>query len=63
MYRQVRVGRHKRLFKVNKFRSMCVDAEPDGPALSRPGDPRITRLGRVLRKSTPSDTFSIYSKS
>ncbi len=50
LYRQVRVGRHKRLFKVNKFRSMCVDAEPDGPALSRPGDPRITRLGRVLRK-------------
>lgn len=49
-YRQERVGRHKRLFKVNKFRSMCVDAEPDGPALSRPGDPRITRLGRVLRK-------------
>lgn len=50
LYRQVRVGRHKRLFKVNKFRSMCVDAEPDGPVLSRPGDPRITRLGRVLRK-------------
>lgn len=49
-YRQQRVGYHKRPFNIIKFRSMRVDAESAGPALSTPDDPRITRLGRFLRK-------------
>lgn len=49
-YRQERVGYHKRPFKIVKFRSMKVGAEPDGPALSAPDDDRVTRLGHFLRK-------------
>ena len=49
-YRQERVGYHKRLFNIYKFRSMTVDAEADGPALSSENDPRITRFGAFLRK-------------
>lgn len=49
-YRQMRIGYHKREFSIIKFRSMVVEAEPDGPALSSSGDKRITKVGRVLRK-------------
>jgi lipopolysaccharide/colanic/teichoic acid biosynthesis glycosyltransferase len=39
-----------RPFTIYKFRSMYVDAEPDGRAVwARPGDPRVTPVGRVLR--------------
>jgi len=49
-YRQERVGYHRRRFRIIKFRTMHTDAEPDGPALSAPADPRVTRVGRFLRK-------------
>ena len=49
-YRQVRVGQHKRPFRIIKFRTMQRDAEQSGPALSRDDDPRITRVGHFLRK-------------
>lgn len=49
-YRQERIGYHKKPFYIYKFRSMRVDAEASGPALSTLNDERITRLGRVLRK-------------
>ena len=49
-YRQERIGRHKRPFKIIKFRSMIVDAESDGPALSTLEDPRITKFGAFMRK-------------
>lgn len=49
-YRQERVGYHKHLFRIVKFRTMRIDAESSGPALSSPDDPRVTRIGRFLRK-------------
>jgi exopolysaccharide biosynthesis polyprenyl glycosylphosphotransferase len=49
-YRQERIGYHKKPFYIYKFRSMKVDAEAGGPALSTLNDERIARLGRVLRK-------------
>lgn len=49
-YRQERVGLHRRKFKIIKFRSMIVNAESDGPALSAADDSRITRVGSFLRK-------------
>jgi len=52
LYRQVRVGQHGRPFEVLKFRSMRADAEADGkPRWASRDDPRITRVGRILRKS------------
>lgn len=50
IYRQVRTGRAGRPFTVLKFRSMRVDAEKDGAQWARPGDARVTRVGRVIRK-------------
>ncbi|MBV6416842.1 MAG: hypothetical protein CMLOHMNK_01457 [Steroidobacteraceae bacterium] len=50
-YRQRRVGLDGRVFNVLKFRSMTVDAEPDGrPRWASSGDTRVTRVGRVIRK-------------
>jgi len=51
LYRQVRLGRHGRPFTILKFRSMVTDAELAGRAVwAQADDPRITRIGRVLRK-------------
>ena len=50
-YTQTRVGHHRRLFTIIKLRTMHVDSEADGVArLSRSGDPRVTRVGRILRR-------------
>lgn len=50
IYKQTRIGYHKKPFNIYKFRSMRIDAEADGPTLSSLNDPRITKLGKVLRK-------------
>lgn len=52
IYKQERIGRFGRPFQIYKFRSMKVDAEKSGPALSHAdgqSDPRLTRIGRWLR--------------
>lgn len=49
-YRQQRVGYHRRMFNIIKLRSMKVDSECHGPRLSSADDPRVTRLGHMLRK-------------
>ncbi|WP_426492084.1 sugar transferase [Hymenobacter sp. 102] len=49
-YSQERIGREGRPFRIYKFRSMYVDAEKMGPALSSDHDPRITPWGRFMRK-------------
>lgn len=50
-FRQQRIGKHGRPFWIVKFRSMCVDAEREGPQLSSSTDPRITRFGRWMRRT------------
>ena len=63
IFRQRRVGRDGKLFWLYKFRTMCPDAEEqlnellsqnqmDGPVFEIKGDPRITRVGRFLRKTS-----------
>ena len=49
-YTQERVGIHNKVFKIIKFRSMQADAEKDGPVWADESDPRVTRVGRVIRK-------------
>jgi lipopolysaccharide/colanic/teichoic acid biosynthesis glycosyltransferase len=48
-YKQDRVGRNGRIFKALKFRSMRTDAEKDGPQQAVEHDPRVTKVGRILR--------------
>lgn len=50
IYTQKRIGLHRKPFYILKFRTMTVDAEASGPRLSSENDPRITRVGRFLRK-------------
>jgi len=63
LFRQARVGRHGELFTMYKLRTMhdgaeemrselVDDNEADGPLFKMPADPRITRLGRFLRRSS-----------
>jgi exopolysaccharide biosynthesis polyprenyl glycosylphosphotransferase len=51
IYSQERVGKDGRPFKIFKFRSMYIDAERGGPQWASKNDPRVTPLGRFLRKS------------
>jgi lipopolysaccharide/colanic/teichoic acid biosynthesis glycosyltransferase len=51
IFRQQRVGQDGRFFTILKFRSMTVDAPRRGSALTVRADKRITRVGRLLRKS------------
>ncbi len=48
-FRQTRVGRHGREFRIHKLRTMRVDAAAQGGLLTVGADPRITRLGAFLR--------------
>lgn len=51
LYNQERVGLDGRKFMMHKFRTMIADAERQtGPVMCKPGDPRITRVGRFLRR-------------
>ena len=51
LYRQERVGENGRLFTLNKFRSMRKDAEQGTPVWAQAEDDRVTRVGRLIRKT------------
>ncbi len=50
-FRQERIGLGGKPFRIIKFRSMVADAERNGPQLSSASDPRITSIGRFLRRT------------
>ncbi len=60
-YAQERIGYLGRPFKMHKFRSMYVDAEQAGPALSKDDDPRITPFGRFMRKVRLDEIPQFYN--
>ena len=49
-YRGERVGLHGRIFRIYKFRTMVIDAEKLGGSSTSDDDPRITKIGKTLRK-------------
>ena len=49
IYIQERLGKGGKPFRMYKFRSMCLDAEKNGPQWAKVGDDRCTRIGRVIR--------------
>jgi len=51
LFFQERVGMNGALFKIIKFRTMYVNSEAAGPQLSSSNDPRITNIGRFMRKT------------
>ncbi len=60
-YAQERIGYRGRPFKMHKFRSMYVNAEESGPALSKDDDPRITPFGRFMRKVRLDEIPQFYN--
>ncbi|KAA3438174.1 sugar transferase [Rufibacter hautae] len=60
-FRQERIGLHGRPFNILKFRSMYLDAEKMGPALSSDDDPRVTKLGRFMRKVRLDELPQFYN--
>ena len=72
IFTQMRCGRDGKLFKFYKFRSMCVGAEEqlpnllddnemDGPAFKIKEDPRVTRVGRFIRKTSLDELPQLFN--
>lgn len=74
VYVSTRVGKNGKLFKFYKIRSMCVNAEQmkdaliqegkneaDGPAFKMKNDPRITKFGKFLRKTSLDELLQLWN--
>ena len=51
LYSQVRLGKDEKPFRLFKFRTMNIDAEADGMRWAEDNDPRVTKIGKFLRKT------------
>ncbi len=61
LYRQERIGKDGKAFKLTKFRSMCIGAEHKGAGiLVEKNDSRITRVGRIIRKLSLDELTQIF---
>lgn len=61
-YKQTRVGKNGKNFSIIKFRTMVTDAEvKTGPVLATKNDPRVTRLGRILRASHTDELPQLFN--
>lgn len=61
IYSQERTGYKGKSFRLYKFRSMYMDAETNGPALSSDHDPRITPWGKVMRKWRLDELLQLWN--
>ena len=72
VFSQLRVGRNGKLFRLYKFRSMCPNAESklndllqdnemDGPVFKMKDDPRITRVGHFIRKTSIDEMPQLFN--
>jgi lipopolysaccharide/colanic/teichoic acid biosynthesis glycosyltransferase len=71
-FRQARAGYGGKRFRMTKFRTMCIDAErlkaalrarseQDGPAFKMLNDPRVTRVGAFLRRSSIDELPQLFN--
>lgn len=60
-YRQQRVGKYGTLFNIYKFRSMVIDADKTGAKVTASHDPRITRIGSLLRKTKIDELPQLFN--
>ena len=61
LYRQKRVGLDGRQFAMLKFRTMRADAEAEGAKMTRPGDPRCTAFGALLRRTSLDELPQLFN--
>ncbi len=61
IYKQERIGKYGVPFNIYKFRSMYIDAESSGPALSSKNDSRITKFGLFMRKMRLDETPQFFN--
>jgi exopolysaccharide biosynthesis polyprenyl glycosylphosphotransferase len=61
LYHQGRVGLNNRIFNIHKFRTMHADAEREGAVWAQVDDPRVTRLGRLLRRTRIDELPQIWN--
>jgi lipopolysaccharide/colanic/teichoic acid biosynthesis glycosyltransferase len=60
-YRQTRVGQYGEQFRIWKFRTMVMNADRLGPGITKDGDPRVTRVGRFLRKTKLDELPQLFN--
>ena len=61
-FKQERIGKNGKIFKILKFRSMCVGAEKTGSGVySGKGDKRVTRVGKILRATSLDEIPQFFS--
>ena len=61
LYRQERVGLNGESFEVMKFRSMRTDAEKHGAVWAQQNDPRVTRVGAIIRKTRIDELPQLFN--
>jgi Undecaprenyl-phosphate glucose phosphotransferase len=61
LFAQERVGLDGRAFHMLKFRTMRTDAEAEGPRFAQQGDPRVTRIGAFLRRTSLDELPQLWN--
>ena len=62
LFKQDRVGKNKKLFKIWKFRSMYIDTDPNAPThMLNKANSHITKVGRFIRKTSLDELPQLFN--